>query len=91
MVILHSEIEWWISAAMELDELHVSPAAGGDTEPRGAAANPWPRAEPEQNGRTVALGSFDYFKLFRISMKFVLTLTAVNPKFYLQSTKHGLS
>lgn len=36
MVMLHSVEEWWISAAMELDELHVRPAAGG------AAAKSWP-------------------------------------------------
>lgn len=29
MVMLHSVEEWWISATMELDVLHVRPAAGG--------------------------------------------------------------
>lgn len=33
MVMLHSVEEWRISAAMELDELHVCPAAGGPAEP----------------------------------------------------------
>lgn len=40
MVMLHSVEEWRISAAMELDELHVRPAAAaaGAAGPRGAAA-----------------------------------------------------
>lgn len=33
MVMLHSVEEWWISAAMELDELHVHPAATGAAGP----------------------------------------------------------
>lgn len=51
MVMLHSVEEWRISAAMELDELHVCPAAAGAAGPRRADAKWWPEAEPERDGR----------------------------------------
>lgn len=50
MVMLYSVEEWRISAAMELDELHVRLAAAGASGPRGAAAKRWPRPDLSMMG-----------------------------------------
>lgn len=51
MLMLHSEGEWWISAAAALDRLHAGPPATADARSRGTAAKRWAAAQPEPGGR----------------------------------------
>lgn len=53
MVMLHSVEEWWISAATELDPLHVRPAApaAGPAKPEQPLPNDGPRPNLSMMGR----------------------------------------
>lgn len=51
MVMLHSEGEWWISAAMELDELHIHPDAAA------AAAGAGATDDDDDDGLELNLGA----------------------------------
>lgn len=75
MLMLHSEEEWWISAATQLDELPVHPASGG------AAAKLWPRAKPMVGGEGRCLRSLKKIEgIFGLLINNLLFIYQVPPQ-----------